>query len=125
MKRGWDAQARVAAMSIIDTGKSELVVVEKNGQPTVALGGIAYAGARGISKVQIRVDREPWRDAQLRTPLSETTWVLWRFDWPFKAGKHTFTVRCFEGDGTPQPERDSAPLPSGRPTGIKISYRLK
>jgi hypothetical protein len=36
-----------------------------------------------------------------KTPLSQTTWVLWRYDWPFQRGKHTFTVRCWE-------ERDAA-----------------
>jgi hypothetical protein len=29
----------------------------------------------------------PWQQAKLRAPLSETTWVLWRHDWPFPGGR--------------------------------------
>jgi hypothetical protein len=63
------------------------------------------------------VDGEEWRDADLRTPLSSTTWMLWRYEWPFQPGDHTFTVRCFEGDGTPQIEARSPIRPSGA-TGL-------
>jgi DMSO/TMAO reductase YedYZ molybdopterin-dependent catalytic subunit len=123
VERGWDAVGRVKATSVIDTRGSALTITEKAGRPTLARGGIAFAGARGISKVQLRVDKEPWRDAQLRAPLSETTWVIWRYNWPFKAGKHTFTVRCFEGDGTPQIKAKAPPLPGGA-TGLH-SIKIK
>jgi DMSO/TMAO reductase YedYZ molybdopterin-dependent catalytic subunit len=117
VKRGWDAKARIHATSVIDTTNSTLTQSERNGQPAVQLGGIAFAGARGISKVQLQVDQEIWRDSQLRMPLSELTWVVWRFDWPFKAGRHNFTVRCFEKDGTPQITSEAPPNPSGA-TGL-------
>ena len=92
-------------------------VIEQDGQRLVPVGGIAFAGARGISQVQVRVDEGPWQDAQLRTPLSETTWVIWRYDWPFVAGDHKFEVRCAEGDGTPQIETEQGNRPDGA-TGI-------
>jgi hypothetical protein len=81
------------------------------------VGGIAHAGARGISKVEVRVDDGDWVEAQLRQPLSETTWVIWRYDWPFASGRHDFEVRCYEGDGTPQIEERRGAHPSGA-TGI-------
>jgi hypothetical protein len=43
--------------------------------------------------------------------------VLWRFEWPFQAGDHTFTVRCVEQDGTPQIAERSPVRPSGA-TGL-------
>jgi hypothetical protein len=43
--------------------------------------------------------------------------VIWRYDWPFEDGDHTFEVRCAEGDGTPQIEEKSDNRPSGA-TGI-------
>jgi hypothetical protein len=49
----------------------------------------------------------------LRRPLSELTWVLWRYDWPFQEGRHTFTVRAFESDGTPQIAEESSVRPDG------------
>ena len=67
--------------------------------PAGAIGGIAHAGARGISKVELQVDDGPWQEAALRTPLSRLTWAIWRYEWPFQQGKHTFTVRCYEGNG--------------------------
>jgi len=83
----------------------------------VPIGGIAHAGARGISKVELQVDDGPWQEAALRTPLSHLTWVVWRYEWPFDPGKHTFTVRCYEGDGTPQIATPSPVEPSGA-TGL-------
>ena len=56
-------------------------------------------------------------EARLRTPLSETTWVIWRYDWPFAEGNHTFEVRCAEADGTPQIEEERGNRPSGA-TGL-------
>ena len=116
VERGWDEVARVKATSVIDT-VAVRDIIEQDGQRLVPVGGIAFAGARGISGVQVRVDGGPWQDAQLRTPLSETTWVIWRYDWPFAAGDHTFEVRCAEADGTPQIEEDQGNRPSGA-TGV-------
>lgn len=116
VERGWDEVARVKATSVIDT-VAVRDVVEADGQRLVPVGGIAFSGARGVSQVQVRVDGGPWQDAQLRTPLSETTWVIWRYDWPFTAGDHTFEVRCAELDGTPQIEEEQGNRPSGA-TGI-------
>ncbi len=116
VERGWDEVARVKATSVIDT-VAVRDLVEAEGQRLVPVGGIAFSGARGISAVQVRVDGGPWQDAQLRTPLSETTWVIWRYDWPFAAGDHTFEVRCAELDGTPQIEEEQGNRPSGA-TGI-------
>ena len=110
--RGWDEVARVKATSVIDTvAVKDLAVVD--GQGFVPVGGIAYAGARGISRVEVRVDEGPWQEAQLRSPLSGTTWVLWRYAWPFQEGEHTFEVRCAEADGTPQIEEKKGNRPDG------------
>ena len=114
--RGWDEVAQVKTTSVIDTVAAD-DIVERDGQLLVPVGGIAFSGARGISRVEVQVNNGPWEAAQLRTPLSETTWVLWRYDWPFQKGKHTFAVRCVEADGTPQIEESRGNRPSGA-TGI-------
>ena len=114
--RGWDEVAQVKATSVIDTVATD-DVVERDGQLLIPIGGIAFSGARGISSVEVKVNNGPWEQAHLRTPLSETTWVLWRYDWPFQKGKHTFAVRCAEADGTPQIEESRGNRPSGA-TGI-------
>lgn len=79
----------------------------------VPVGGIAFSGDRGVSKVEVRMDGGDWQEAALRSPLSDTTWVIWRIDWPFEPGSHTFEVRCSEEDGTPQIEQESKARPAG------------
>lgn len=116
VERNWDEVAQVLATSVIDTVAVD-DAYEAGGQTLVPVGGIAFSGDRGISKVEVRVDGGPWQAAQLRSPLSETTWVIWRYDWPFAEGDHTFEVRCAEADGTPQIEEVRPNRPSGA-TGI-------
>jgi hypothetical protein len=116
VERGWDKEARMRATSVVDVAASDRLF-EENGVQYVPIGGIAHAGARGISKVEVKVDGGAWVEARLRKPLSGTTWVIWRYDWPLQKGGHTFYVRCDEGDGTPQIEKSNSTMPSGA-TGI-------
>ena len=111
--RGWDSEARMKATSAIDTIATNMTIGQPNPQMRVPIGGFAHAGVRGVSRVEIRVDSGPWERAELRPPLSGQTWVIWRYDWPVQKGKHTFTVRCFEEDGTPQIQQEAPPDPSG------------
>ena len=113
VERGWSKEALVKATSVVDTVAVDSVI-EDGSRKLVPIGGIAYAGARGISKVEVRLDNEPeWREAELRTPLSDAAWVIWRYDWPFEEGRHDFQVRCVEADGTPQVEEEGPPRPDG------------
>jgi DMSO/TMAO reductase YedYZ molybdopterin-dependent catalytic subunit len=116
VERNWDEVAQVKTTSVIDTVAVN-AIIEEGDQKRVPVGGIAFAGARGISQVEVRVDGGPWQEATLRSPLSETTWVVWRYEWPFEAGDHTFEVRCAEADGAPQIEEKQPNRPSGA-TGI-------
>jgi len=115
--RGWNEVARMKATSVIDTVAVDSVYKDASGQMLIPVGGIAHAGAHSISKVEVKVDTGPWTAAQLRKPLSSTTWVIWRYDWPLVAGDHTFYVRCVDGDGVLQDDRVADVYPSGA-TGI-------
>jgi DMSO/TMAO reductase YedYZ molybdopterin-dependent catalytic subunit len=115
VSRGWDEEAIVRATAVIDTIATRSTFGDD--PVMVPIGGIAYAGARGISKVEVRVNDGDWEEAQLRTPLSDVTWVVWRFDWPLEEGSHTFYVRCTDGNGELQITAQNGPRPSGA-TGI-------
>jgi DMSO/TMAO reductase YedYZ molybdopterin-dependent catalytic subunit len=117
VSRGWDREARMKATSAIDAIATDMMIGQPGADRRVPIGGFAHAGVRGISKVQIRADDGPWQEAELRAPLSGQTWVMWRYDWPLQKGKHTFAVRCFEGDGTAQIEQEAPPEPGGA-TGL-------
>lgn len=113
VRRNWDEAALVRSTAVIDTVAADSSI-QQGEQRLVPVGGIAYAGARGISRVEVKVDEGgDWQPAQLRTPLSDTTWVIWRYDWPFTPGQHTFYVRCVDGNGVAQTERVSDTFPSG------------
>jgi DMSO/TMAO reductase YedYZ molybdopterin-dependent catalytic subunit len=115
--RGWSPEALMRATSVLDTIAVDMMVITADQRTLMPLGGIAHAGARGISRVEVRVDEGPWQEASLRTPLSELTWLIWRYDWPFQRGEHTFTVRCYEGNGTPQITTQAPVRPDGA-TGL-------
>jgi DMSO/TMAO reductase YedYZ molybdopterin-dependent catalytic subunit len=115
VERGWSEEARPQTVSVIDA------VVSTPGDassPSLPVGGIAYAGSRGISKVEVQVDEGPWAAAVLRTPaVSPLTWVQWRYDWPYQAGQHTFRVRAFDDAGVMQVSERQPSRPDGA-TGI-------
>jgi hypothetical protein len=115
--RGWNKMAQMHATSVIDTVAVDMTIIGGNNRKLVPIGGMAHAGDRGISKVEVQMDNGPWEQALIRTPLSELTWVVWRYDWPFQPGKHTFTVRCYDGNGTLQISAPSPPEPDGA-TGL-------
>jgi hypothetical protein len=94
---------------VIDTVAKDHVI---NGR--VPIGGIAWAGDRGISKVEVQVDDGAWAEAVLQTPpLSPLTWVLWRYDWPVVPGRHVFRVRATDGTGALQIAEEHDTFPDG------------
>jgi DMSO/TMAO reductase YedYZ molybdopterin-dependent catalytic subunit len=115
--RGWNKVAQMHATSVIDTVAVDMTIIGADKRKLVPIGGMAHAGDRGISKVEVQVDNGAWEQALIRTPLSQLTWVIWRYDWPFRPGKHTFTVRCYDGNGTLQIAAPSPPEPDGA-TGL-------
>ena len=110
--RSWDKTAQMKATSVIDTVAVGSIIL-KDRQTLVPIGGIAHAGARGISRVEVQVDDSDWMPATLRPPLSDLAWVIWRYDWPFQPGKHVFRVRCYDGAGVAQIKVPQEPHPSG------------
>lgn len=95
----------------------------KKGQ--VPIGGIAWAGDRGIRKVEVQVDGGPWAAATLRTPpLGPLTWVEWRYDWQSVPGKHTFRVRAIDGTGSQQSGAGHDSFPDGATGYHSVSVRL-
>jgi DMSO/TMAO reductase YedYZ molybdopterin-dependent catalytic subunit len=117
VERGWNKVAQVHATSVIDTVAVDMTIIGADHRKLVPIGGIAYSGGRGISKVEVQVDDGPWERAELRTPLSPLTWVIWRYNWLYQPGRHTFTVRCYEGNGTAQLMTPMPPDPNGA-TGL-------
>lgn len=109
VERGWSREARPQIVSVIDT-----IATEAAEEGLIPLGGIAWAGDRGIQRVEIQVDNGSWQEADLRTPpISTLTWVQWRYEWASEPGRHTFTVRATDGTGMLQTAEINDPHPDG------------
>lgn len=126
VRRGWSKEGIIHATSVIDTiAVDEMYTTYTSDgieQPVIPIGGFAWAGSRGVSRVEVQIDGGEWREATLRAPLNNNlasykTWRIWRYEWPFEAGEHLFSVRMFEADGTPQIEQVSDIRPHGA-TGL-------
>jgi DMSO/TMAO reductase YedYZ molybdopterin-dependent catalytic subunit len=105
-QRGWSQSAFVQTTSVIDTLQEDEV-------NQVKIGGIAFAGARGIQSVELRVDDGSWQPTELDRPLSTFTWVLWRTFLDLTPGKHVITVRAIDGEGEAQTGKSTSSHPSG------------
>jgi hypothetical protein len=109
VQRGWSYEARPQIVSVIDT-----VGLDQALDGSAPVGGIAWAGDRGIQKVEVQVDDGEWVAAVLRTPpLSPLTWVQWRYDWPIIPGSHRFRVRATDGTGALQTAEVRGVRPDG------------
>ncbi|HLY28119.1 MAG TPA: molybdopterin-dependent oxidoreductase [Aggregatilineales bacterium] len=106
--RGWDKQAIVKTTSVIDAVSSA-----KTPDGSVPVGGIAFAGKRGISKVEVALDSGDWQQAELKEPLSPLTWRLWRINTQATKGPHSFRVRATDGTGAVQTSQVADLHPDG------------
>ena len=111
-RRGWDDRAEYKTMSRID-------VPEAEDQESTTLAGVAFAGDRGVQRVEISTDGgKNWQAAEVKPPLSDYSWVLWHTDWsPPQAGRYTLIVRATDGRGEVQTSQTAPPDPSGA-TGL-------
>jgi DMSO/TMAO reductase YedYZ molybdopterin-dependent catalytic subunit len=108
--QGWDDAAPYQTESRIDTPTGHTSVPAG----TLSLGGVAYAGDRGIKLVELSTDGgKNWQPGQLKPGLSPYTWQLWRADLPVDRSVKQVHVRATDGLGHPQTRDENAPFPSG------------
>jgi DMSO/TMAO reductase YedYZ molybdopterin-dependent catalytic subunit len=106
---GWAKEAPILTQSRIDLPPHRSQVPA--GPVTVA--GVAWAPDRGVSRVEVSIDGNPWKDAELSTPINDATWVQWLYDWEAQPGPHQIKVRATDGDGEVQTARQTRPDPDG------------
>ena len=120
-QQGWAALAPVPTMSRIDLPGAGAAV-----SGTVMMGGIAFAGDRGIAKVEVSLDRgTSWLPTQLEKPLSADTWVLWYLPvQPTGAGQLTALVRATDATGKLQTPQQADSFPSGATGYSSLLFRV-
>ena len=128
-REGWDNDAKYQTGSTIVTPGDSFVrdkFVEL-GQANILAGsktpiaGIAFAGDRGIMKVEVSIDGgTTWENASLKDPLSGYTWVFWATEWnPPAKGDYRIMVRATDKTGNVQTATIQNAFPSGA-TGYDI-----
>ena len=108
-ERGWQGTGPVNTVAKLwDEGTTEL----DDGRYELA--GHAYAGTRGIERVEVSTDDgETWNDAALSEPLpDEDVWRMWRYEFELD-GSHEVVVRATDSTGELQTQRRTSPSPSG------------
>ncbi|HEX2186068.1 MAG TPA: molybdopterin-dependent oxidoreductase, partial [Chloroflexota bacterium] len=111
-QRQWSKQAVVKTMTRIDVPGPGAELPP--GQHRIA--GIAYAGDRGVAKVEFSADGgRTWRVAELlEPPAGRDTWVRWQGQFTLAPGAETTLVaRATDGTGALQIEEFSLPQPDG------------
>ena len=104
-KMGYTKEPVVHTMSFIDR-------VRRNGSSALA-GGVAFAGLRGIQRVEVRAGAGPWTEAQLEAPLSPYTWTRWKANLVIPEGAQVMEARAADGTGAWQATQESPLFPDG------------
>ena len=125
-KQGWGPDFIVPTRSRIDVPDDWASIKTADAANGIMVRGVAFAGNRGISKVEMSLDDgQTWRDAKLDYPGTKLTWVLWNCDWrPERAGDYALVVRATDGEGKLQEYDEKRPFKSGVTGFHKINIRI-
>ncbi len=110
-QRGWTNVGDIKTMSTFER-PVDRAVLNREAQE---LGGVAFAGPRGISKVEYSVDDgESWIDADILDNPGPLSWTVWRATWtPASSGAYRLKVRATDGGGELQTTESAEPVPDG------------
>jgi len=124
--RGWTNTAAVNTVAFIVTPESGTQVSLSADKGSIIVAGYAFAGDRGISKVELSFDSgKTWQQAQLKRPLSHRTWALWAYDWhPQQSGEYSVYARATDGNGQVQTSRISDIFPDGATGYAFLAFRV-
>ncbi len=122
-RKGWTNNSNTNIYtSIVTAGNQEIIhrfphlvnnnfAIDKPSQ----IAGIAFAGDRGISKIEVSIDGgNNWKTAIIKDPLSKYTWVLWTSGFtPKSSGNYEIVVRATDKTGKIQTSSFAEPFPNG------------
>lgn len=123
-QRGWNKDAFVRTMSRLDYPQEQDVVPA--GKPFPLVRGVAYAGARGIGKVEISFDAgRTWNGTRLRPVLPSYDWTFFSYEWtPPAPGTYPVVVRATDGDGRLQDATDRDSFPDGATGYHRVNVKV-
>ena len=112
--RGWTNSPTIYTETFIVVPSASSVSLSQSGG-SIIIAGYAFAGDRGISKVEVSFDNgRTWQVAELKNPLSKLTWALWAYEWkPSGAGEYQIVARATDGTGQVQTSAVAGTFPNG------------
>lgn len=118
--RGWSDVAAVKTNSIIRQ-PSDLAGLPAG---AVSVFGLAFAGLRRITGVEVRIDQGDWAPAELLQADSSLVWTQWAFAWDASPGRHQVAVRATDEDGFVQSTEASSLLSGAFPDGTDSIHEI-
>jgi DMSO/TMAO reductase YedYZ molybdopterin-dependent catalytic subunit len=110
MQRGWGDAAIYRTSTRIDVPANRAQLPAGD----VVLGGVTFAGFRGIQKVEVSLDDgKTWEVGTLKPALSLNAWNLWVFRKTLPTGTYNVKARAVDGNGDVQTQTENDPLPDG------------
>jgi DMSO/TMAO reductase YedYZ molybdopterin-dependent catalytic subunit len=124
--QGWGPDFIVPTRSRFDQPDHESTFKFEAASKGILVGGVAFGGDRGISRVEVSFDDgENWREAKLDYPGTKLTWALWSYNWrPEAADDYTLVVRATDGEGEIQEWDEDRPFKSGTTGFHKIAVHV-
>ncbi len=125
-RRGWSDEAIVGTLSRFEAPRRRVEVRT----PNIWLVGSAFAGERGIRRVEVTYGQgerlRPWTPALLKKPLGPLAWSVWAFPMRFEdSGFYPATVRAVDGAGAVQTDKISDPQPGGSTGRMGLSVYVR
>jgi DMSO/TMAO reductase YedYZ molybdopterin-dependent catalytic subunit len=111
--RGWSDVASVQTNSIVHQPGD----LDRLPSGSVPVFGVAFAGLRRITEVDVRMDEGEWLRAELLQDPSSLVWTQWSFDWTAAEGRRKITVRATDDTGFVQTTESTSVLSSAFPDG--------
>jgi len=120
-KKGWQGTGPVNTVA-------KLHGRDRTEDGRLVVGGHAYAGTRGISRVEVSTDGgDTWTEAELTDPLpgangpardtspdrAQDAWRQWKHEYDSPGGEHQVVVRAVDRAGQLQTRDETGPVPSG------------
>lgn len=119
--KGWSNVAQAKTNSIIKQPRR----VTTLGLDTVPLWGVAYAGKRDITKVEVKIGDDDWRKTTLLHGSSNEAWTQWSLTWmPPAPGTYPIQVRAIDATGVTQRNSASGILDGAFPNGTNAIHRI-
>jgi len=104
-KLGFTKEPLIHTTSFVDKVKLEGSMVQ--------VGGVSFAGSRGIQRVELRADQGPWSPVELEASLSQYCWTRWKGELRIAAGAQFVEARAMDGEGKWQASVERPLFPDG------------